>query len=292
VVSSDASSDFGQSVFFTATVTPQPGGGVPAGSVQFKVDGANFGSAVTLSGGSAVSPSTFLLAPGSHEIRATYNPAPGFEGSEGTTTQTVGLAPTTTVAGTSPNASVFGQSVTITATVSSALGPVNSGTVTFYDGGGSCGAGTPLGSDQVSSGSASLSTSSLAVLQLSHQIWACYGGSAGTFAGSGDDVAHQVSKASTSVEVQTSGSSPLGDPVAVQVTVTALSPGAGTPGGTVTVSGTGAAGDCEITLANGTGSCNLDFPIDGTKTITATYQGDDSFGSSSGNTNHNVAPQS
>jgi hypothetical protein len=166
---------------------------------------------------------------------------------------------------------------------------VNSGTVTFYDGGGSCGAGTALGSDPVSSGGASITTSTLAVS--SHTIWACYSGSPGTLAGSGDDASHVVSQASTSVQVQTSGSSPLGDPVTVQVTVTAVAPGAGTPTGSVTVSGTGAA-DCQITLSSGSGSCNLDFPADGSKTITATYAGDSNFAGNNGSTTHEVVPQS
>ena len=289
VESSDASSNFGQPVSFTATVTPEPGGGVPAGSVQFRIDGAAFGAAVPLSGGSATSGSISTLPPGNHEIRATYNPNTGFGGSEGTTTQNVGLAPTTTTAGTSPGSSVFGQSVTLTANVTSALGTVNSGTVTFYDGGGSCGAGTALGNDPVSSGGASVTTNTLAVS--THTIWACYSGSPGTLAGSGDDVTHVVSQASTSVQVQTSGSSPLGDPVTIQVTVTAVAPGAGTPSGSVTVSGTGAA-DCQITLSSGSGSCSLVFPADGSKTITATYAGDGNFAGNNGSTTHEVVPQS
>jgi Big-like domain-containing protein len=290
VASSDASSNFGQSVSFTATVTPEAGGGVPAGTMQFKIDNGNFGAPVTLSGGSATSGAISTLPPGDHEIRAIYSPATGFEGSEGTTTQTVGLAQTTTTASTTPGSSVFGQEVTLSATVTSLLGTVNSGTVTFYDGGGSCGAGTLIGSDVVSSGGASITTSSLAVAQ--HRIWACYSGVAGTLLESGDDVTHVVSRASTSVQVQTSGTSPLGDPVTVQVTVTAVLPGAGTPSGSVTVSGTGAVSDCQITLASGSGSCSLDFSADGSKTITATYAGDATFEGNNGSTTHEVVPQS
>ena len=44
----------GDPVNFTATVTPSHGSN-PAGSVQFKVDGADFGAAVPLSGGTATS---------------------------------------------------------------------------------------------------------------------------------------------------------------------------------------------------------------------------------------------
>ena len=55
VTSSVNPSAVGQSVTFTATVTdtnPQ-GQGTPTGSVQFQIDGRNYGSPVTLSGGTA-----------------------------------------------------------------------------------------------------------------------------------------------------------------------------------------------------------------------------------------------
>jgi len=68
------------------------------------------------------------------------------------------------------NPSVFGQSVTFTATVSSAwdLAPTPTRTVTFSDG------GTSLGTDTLASGQATFTTSSLAVG--SHSITGQYGG--------------------------------------------------------------------------------------------------------------------
>src|SRR5207253_5992348 len=48
VTSSSASPTYGQSVTLTATVTPVSGSTAPAGTVQFVVDGSNFGSPVTL----------------------------------------------------------------------------------------------------------------------------------------------------------------------------------------------------------------------------------------------------
>jgi glucose/arabinose dehydrogenase len=79
---------------------------------------------------------------------------------------------TTTSLGSSPNPSVYGQSVTFTATVT---GSGVSGTVTFKDG------ATTLGSGTLSSATAAFSTSLLTIG--SHQITAVYGGDA-TFAGS------------------------------------------------------------------------------------------------------------
>ena len=49
-------STYGQSVSFTVVVSG--GGPTPQGTVQFVVDGSNFGSPVTLSGGDATSAST------------------------------------------------------------------------------------------------------------------------------------------------------------------------------------------------------------------------------------------
>ena len=290
VVSSDPSSNFGQPVSFTATVVPS-GGGTAAGTVQFRIDGSNFGPAVPLVGGSATSGSTAALAPGSHEVRAIFNGAAGFEDSEGTTTQTVGPAPTQTVASTNPASSVTGQSVTVSATVSSSLGPVNGGTVTFYDGGSACGTGAALGSDGVSNGAASISVSGLTAGDTPHRLWACYSGSS-TFEASGDDHTHQVSRAATETSVSMPQTSTVLEPIQVTVQVGAVAPGGGTPGGTVTVSASdGTSCSAPITLANGTGSCTLTFVLPGPKTVTASYQGDESFAPSSATADHTVAPE-
>jgi hypothetical protein len=75
VTSSVNPSLLGQSVTFTATVTTIASGGeTPTGSVQFKVDGSNFGSGVGLSGGVATSMSTSTLTVGNHTVEADYTP--------------------------------------------------------------------------------------------------------------------------------------------------------------------------------------------------------------------------
>ena len=68
---------------FTATVgTVSPGAGTPAGTVQFVIDGANFGSPVPLGpGGTATSASTTTLAAGSHTVTAVYSGDANFTGS-------------------------------------------------------------------------------------------------------------------------------------------------------------------------------------------------------------------
>jgi hypothetical protein len=95
-----ASSVYGQSVAFTATVTPAgPGSGTPTGTIQFQVDGSNFGAPVSLAG-DITSLSTTVLAAGSHTIAAIYSGDTIFAGSSSTLSggQTVTPAPLTITA--------------------------------------------------------------------------------------------------------------------------------------------------------------------------------------------------
>jgi hypothetical protein len=98
-VTSDQSSGstYGQVVDFTATVSPvPPAQGTPTGTVQFQIDGSNFGNPVTLSGGSATI-STGSLAAGSHTVSAIYSGDSNFASSTGTLSggQSVNPAPLT-----------------------------------------------------------------------------------------------------------------------------------------------------------------------------------------------------
>jgi hypothetical protein len=79
-------SNFGQSVTFTASVTPQFSGTVK-GSVTF-YDGTTALKTVALSGGVAKF-TTSALTSGAHSITATYNGSTNFTGSSASLTQTV-----------------------------------------------------------------------------------------------------------------------------------------------------------------------------------------------------------
>ena len=81
VVSSKDPSTVGDSVFFTATLTPVSG--TPTGSVQFVIDDANFGAAVPLSGLTAVSSATTTLTPGERTVTAVYSGDSNFASSSG-----------------------------------------------------------------------------------------------------------------------------------------------------------------------------------------------------------------
>ena len=131
-----------------------------------------------LSGGTATF-STSSLAVGSHSITASYGGDTNDAGSSsGAVSQTINPDATTTSVSSSVNPSVFGQSVTFTATVI-VTGPGSgtpAGTVNFQDG------ATTLGSGTLDSGGhAKFSTSALAAG--SHSITAVFAGSV-NFAGS------------------------------------------------------------------------------------------------------------
>ena len=99
---------------------------------------------------------------------------------------------TTTAVSSSANPSVFGQSVTFTATVSSTSG-TPSGTVTFKDG------ATTLGTGTLSGGAATYSTSSLSVS--GHTITAVYGGDTNFTGSTSSGLTQTVNKGATTTAV-------------------------------------------------------------------------------------------
>lgn len=260
---------FGQSVTFTATVTS--GAGTPTGTVTF-LDGATPLGTVALVGGTT-SLSTSTLSVASHSITATYNSGPGFGVStSNTVTQVVNKASTTTAVSGLPNPSVFGQSVTLTATVSAAApgSGTATGTVTFKDG------ATTLGTGTLAGGTATFSTSSLSVA--AHSITAVYPGD-GNFTTSTSSTATQtVNKGETTTAVLGSPNpSVFGESVTLTATVSVTSPAAGTPTGTVTFKdGVSSLGSSSL---SGGGSATLSTSAlsTGTHSITAVYNGDGNF---------------
>jgi sugar lactone lactonase YvrE len=76
LVSSSNPSIMGQPITFTATVALTSGIAIPAGSVQFSVNGTALGSPATVNGGGFATYSTSLLPVGYLNIVATFQPAP------------------------------------------------------------------------------------------------------------------------------------------------------------------------------------------------------------------------
>src|SRR5262249_31312196 len=161
VVSSANPSTYGASVTFTATISTS----LATGTVTFK-DGATTLGTSTIAGGAA-SLSTSSLAAGSHLITAVYGGDASFsESTSASLSQTVNKASTMTALTSNLNPSKRRQSVTFTATVSPSTA---NGTMQFFDG------ASLLGTVTLSGGSASFSTSQLAIG--AHSITAQYGGS-------------------------------------------------------------------------------------------------------------------
>jgi alpha-tubulin suppressor-like RCC1 family protein len=109
----------GQPVTFTITVNAvTPGSGVPAGTLQLRIDGTVSGNALTLTAGSASSGAVSYLTVGLHTISAIYSGDTNFSGSNSNEySHTVTKANTsTTISSNAPNATIS-QSVTITALV-------------------------------------------------------------------------------------------------------------------------------------------------------------------------------
>lgn len=268
------SSTFGQSVTFTATVRPVTGTGIPSGTVQFTIDGADVGGVVTLNAQGRATYTTTGLSAGSHTIIAVYNGSAIFSGGGSATfVQLVNPAATTTVVTSNRNPSVFGQTVTFTARVTPAAA---TGTATFSIDGVAVGGPAPLDA----TGRAILVLSSLAVG--SHTISAQYSGSADYQPSTSALITQAVNKATSRAVVTTSGTpAALGTTVIFTATVTAVAPGAGTTTGTVQfqIDGVLVGTPAALNQSGQAAYVTNTLPV-GAHTISAIYVGDGSFNAS------------
>jgi hypothetical protein len=267
---SSGSSVFGQSVTFTATVTAATGGGV-TGTVQFKENGSNLGSPVTLSGGKAVY-KTAALAAGTQSITAVYSGNIDYSGSTSNALiQTVAHAATSTALTTSAATATFGQAVTLKAKVAATSpgGGTPVGTVTFKDG------STVLQTVTLVNGAASLSVS--AMTAASHTITAVYSGSSNFTASTSKPLAETIKRATTTVILSTSAATiGAGQSLTLTATIKATPSGAGLPPGTVTFkSGTTVLGT--MTISSGKAILVTRTLPKGTYKITAAYAGATNF---------------
>src|SRR5437867_4492822 len=265
---------FGQAVTLTATVAPvltDPL--VPTGSVTFK-DGATTLGTVALVNGSA-SLVTSTLTAGSHSLTASYGGSLEFAVSTSAVrTQTVNPGQTTTTLTSTPNPSLAGQTVTLSTTVT-AVAPavgVPTGTVTFRDGAAAWGTVTLV------NGNASLTVSTLAVG--SHSLTAAYSGGGNFQASTSATVTQTVNQGNTSTSLtSTPNPSNVGQAVTLTATVSAVSPAAGVPTGTVTFRD-GATVLGTATLVNGSASISISTLAAGSHPLTAAYGGSATFAAS------------
>jgi hypothetical protein len=170
-------STYGQSVTFTATLTPSV---TLAETVSFYDGATKIGSGFINGGVATLAISS--LPVGSDSITATYGGDANYTSSTSSAlTQTVNQIATTITLASSLNPSAAGEAVTFTATISPSV--PNDQSVTFYSG------GVKIGTGWTSGGIATWTTSSLAVG--SDSITATYGGSA-DYAGSTSSALAQI----------------------------------------------------------------------------------------------------
>ena len=276
ITSSASPSVLNQSVSFTVTVSAAaPGSGTPTGTVQFSIDGSKFGSAVALAGGSATSTSISTLKLGNHTITASYSGDGNFTASTAPSfTQVVNKDNTTTNLVVTVNPSVYGQSISFTASVA-AVAPgtgTPTGSVTFFDG------STTLSTVTLTAGVATYTTTKLATGQ--HTITAAYNGNS-TFAISTSAALTQTVNQDHTSTVVTASADPsvYGQSVTFTATVSAAAPGSGTPTGSVTfMDGSTALGSA--TLSGGKARFKTTSLAAGSQAITAVYGGDGNFSTS------------
>jgi hypothetical protein len=297
VTSSQNPSSSAESVTFTATVTSgSPATAVTTGQISFKAGGTNCAdaptvlpAAQTVSGSRQVAFTTSALALGSHTIRGCYGGATGFLASEGSVTQQVNNTATLTEIASSINPSVTGQSVTFTATVKQDGSTIGAhGSVSFRQGSTDCTDGTQVKAPTVLNGSGQATyTASFLASESPFNIRACYGGATG-FDPSNAAISQAVNKANTTTVVTTSKTPTVySEPVTFNVTVSASSPGSGTPGGNVTLKD----GSCAAAVIAGPSALDVSGKVSftgitslsaATHTIAACYGGSGDFEGSTG----------
>jgi len=260
---------FGQPVVFTASVSPA----TATGTVTFKNGAVVIGTGTIVSGKAKLS--TAALAPGVHVITATYNGSGAFLASTSAAlSHTVNTASTKTTEVSSRNPSVFGQSVTFTATVLAAApgSGTPSGTVTFKNG------AAILGNGMLVSGKATFSTPALTPGP--HSITATYNGSTDFKSSVSPVLTQTVSKVVTKTTVVSSPNpSVFSQLVTFTTSVNPVAPGTGTPVGTVTFKN-GAAVLGTRTLISGKATFSTAALTPGVHSITVVYNGSVDFNSS------------
>ena len=257
----------GQSVSFTATVTPSNVTGT-----FFVYNGATQIGSYPVSNGAA----TFTISnlpTGSNALSARYSGSFSYNSSTGTLTQVVQPATTTTLSS-SPNPSVYGSAAVLTATVSPATA---TGNVQFFNG------ATLLGSAALASGQAQLTTTNLPTG--SDSLTAVYSGDANDAGSTSSTLVQTVSQANSTT---TLAANPSTATAGQTVTLTATVAPATATGTVQFLDGTTVLGTAPI--AGGSASLATSTLSPGSHSISAVYSGDVNYtGSTSAGTSVTVS---
>jgi hypothetical protein len=251
--------------------------GPPTGSVTVS-DGSATCNIPTLSGGGTGSCQLTSTSSGSKTLTATYSGDTAYNGSSGTTSHTVNkLASITEITSDAPDPSETGEPYEVEVTIY--------GT---YE--------TPTGTVTVTNDEGDICLIDLDVMEMScwltstlpgmHTVTADYSGDS-FFAPSSDSKPHEVSKVASTTTISSDDPDPseVNQAYTVEVSVDGT---LGDPSGTVTVSD-GSASCLIDNLSEHFGSCQLTSTTPGSKTLTATFSGDDVYESSSDTEPHMVS---
>ena len=262
----------------TVTFSVTSTAGTPSGTVTVS-DGTAAGCSATVAEGSCTL--AWGIFPGDRTLTARYPGGGGFCSSSDTESHTVQVPTRTSFTLFTPDPSVVGEPVTVGVNVVpdnvGGVGPVT-GSVMVSDGAGASCTGSLVG------GSTSCTLTPTAA---GTRTWTAIFPAAGDFAGSSQTTSRTIGPALTATTITADSPDPsqTPQPIQVDVAVSTLPPGAGTPSGDVLIEdGTGAS--CTATLAAGVGSCMLATTVAGTRDLSATYLGNGNFASSSGTEPH------
>jgi hypothetical protein len=255
VSSSPNPSAVGQTVTIMARITSSTKV-LPTGAVTFSDGAILLGTAIVAN--SSASLTTSSLGSGPHSIVAQYSGDVNFLSSSSSTQQVVnmGLA-------SSPNPSVYGQTVTFTATVSAGGNPT--GNVVFTSG------TTALASVPLVNGVATFSTAKLPAVDV--QVTATYAGSPG-YPGGSVSVLQSVTQAPTTTTITGQSANPSTYGQAVTFTATVNSSGPGGGGTVMFMAGTAKLGSAPLVKGVASFTTKSTQLAAGTYAITASYSGD------------------
>lgn len=256
LVLSQTPAPYGQSIALSAAVTPNSA----TGTVQF-LDGATLLGTAPVTGGTATM-SIATLSVGPHVITAVYSgDAMNATSTSSAATETINPRTSAVALTSSANPSVFGQTVTFSASLTPAAA---TGTVQFVDG------STVLGTVSVANGSAAFTTATLTVG--THSITASYSGDTNDSPGASTPTSLVVQQAPTTTTLTSNTNrTPQGQGIPMSV---AVSPSSAT-GNVNLMNGTTVI--ATSALVNGVTAFNVaNLPV-GSNSVYARYLGDTSY---------------
>lgn len=252
----------------TAAIASGPAGGTLAGQLTQATDANGLATFTDLALGGAVGTYTLAFS-GANLAGVTSAQISVTSGAPSASRSSVTAAPTTIG---------LGSTSTVTVTVRDVLGNVMGGITVVPSADDPSGTFTPQQATTAANGVATFAFAGTRVRTYTISAKAA----AVTIA---QTASVQVTKVQTTTTItgDTPDPSTLTQPVTVAFTVTAA---AGTPAGTVTVSDGEVS--CSAVLSSGAGQCQLTPITAGTRTLTASYPGSDTFAASSGTASHQV----